>query len=220
MPTLYELHAGAKQDPQVRQSIFSYPAEWQRTFILNPNAPTDTQEYVLMDADKNQAVLQPSDKPRSLNPVKVYREGDRNMVVANVFDVPFPLKGGRYNPEDLDQTTGFPKQLDPKGQYGIWFGSDSRLYAVFLFGYGVAHCRWGPSDSHGSVGLRGRSTGNQGSEILFESEVDVLQARLENLEKERRDERVALLGEIDRVEAHYVDGLQQLRALKEKLNRK
>ena len=185
LPSLHESHIAATQDKEIRKSIFSFPAEWQRTLILNPNAPTDTPEYVLVDADRNQAVLQPSDKPRSLNPVKVHREGERNIVVANVFDVIFPLKNGRYNPEDLDQTTGFLTKTDPNGQYAIWFGSDSRLYAVILGGDGDADCDWGPSRSNDYVGLRGRSTGNL-PENLVESEDDVLQARLENLKKTKK----------------------------------
>ena len=196
LPSLYESHIAAAQDPELRQSIFSLPAEWQRTLILNPNAPTDTPEYVLMDADRNQAVLQPSDTPRSLNPVKVHKEGERNIVVANVFDIHFPLRNGRYNPEDLDQKTGFPKQLDPKGRYLIWFGSDSRLYASLLGWDGNVIWDWGPAGSNECVGFRGASTENLPAELLDveEHEIDV---------GEEKDTRQIILDRIDRLEAGY-----------------
>ena len=231
LPSLYESHTAAAQDPELRQSIFSSPAEWQRTLILNPNAPTDTPEYVLMDADNSQAVLQPSDKPRSLNPVKVHREGERNIVVVNVFDVLFPLKNGRYNPEDLDQTTGFLTRADPHGQYRIWFGSKARLYASFLCWDGVVDCSWGPADSDERVGgFRGVSTGNLPAELLDVEEPGVfddgkdkeeagagVQQQEINPQKEIGKERVALLGELDAMEAYHMDGLKRVAASRRRL---
>jgi len=183
LPTLSDSHTAAEQDEEVRDSIFSRPSEWQSTLILNPNAPAETQEYVLMDDE--QRVLQKSRKPRSLNPVKRYQEGDRQIVVANVFDIPFKLQNFRYNPEDLDPETGFLRKLDPNGKYGVWFGDKDRLYAVILRWNGDADCVWEPGYPIEAVGLRGRSTGNLPAELL-ESEVDILRARLERSESKRR----------------------------------
>ena len=207
LPTLYELHTVVKQDSEVRQSISNTPilSEWVRTLILNPNAPTETRKYVLMDADKNQAVLQHSNTPRSLNPVKMYKEGRRNIVVANVFDVPFDLKDGQYNLEMLDPETGFLKQAPKsKGPYKIWFNSNKMLCASVLnwsfdFSDDVQVLDWsfdlegdvhfncgGPSSSHDDVGLRVSSIENL-PESLVESEGEFLEfivrAEIENLQQ-------------------------------------
>ncbi len=236
LPSLYESHTAARQDPEVRQSIFSWPAEWQRTFVLNPNGQTETPKYVLMDDQEK--VLQPSGKPRSFNPIRTYIEGDKNIVVANVFDIPFDLVDSRYNPEDLDPT-GFLERLNPQGQYGIWFGSNPSLYAVILREDGRANCLWEPSASRGFVGLRGVSgpianglynsadfvcksgnaiaatDGNLSKELL-ESEEDDLLSKLR-----RSNDRIGSFGSevganLDELERTYVSGLEALRRLKSK----
>jgi len=182
LPTLYDSHIAAEQDNEIMDSIFSFPSEWQSTLILNPNAPPDTENYVLMDDQER--VLKKSEKPRSLNPIKIYKEGEKNVVVANIFDVPFKLQDGRYNGlENLNPETGFFSFTDKplsEGRYGLWFGSDERLYAVILYVNGHTNCCWEPTGSAINVGFRGRFTGNRGQELpesLLESEIDVLNAK-------------------------------------------
>ena len=168
--TLYESHTAAKADPDLNKSIFSFPAEWQLHLILNPNAPTETDQYVLRDADGKP--LQSSRTPRVLNPVRRSKDGERQIVEANVFDLPFELKDGRYGPEMLDPESGFLKEAPKaKGPYSIWFGSENRLYASVLLWHGDAHCGWGPSGSDDDVWFRGASTGNIPVELL-EPEVE------------------------------------------------
>ena len=136
------------------------------TIILNPNAPTETDQYVLRDADGKP--LSPSNTPRVLNPVRRNIDGERQIVEANVFDLPFKLKDGRYDPEMLDPDSGFLKEA-PKteGPYGIWFGSENKLYASILRWSGYVLCHWVPSHSRDFVGFRGAtSVLGSGSSVL------------------------------------------------------
>ena len=127
-----------------------------------------------------------------LNPVRRNLDGARQIVEANVFDLPFKLtfklKNGRYDPEMLDPESGFLNQA-PKseGPCDIWFGSDPILYASILNWNDNVYCYWEPWDSLGYVGFRGASTGNIPAELL-ESEEEAaawqFSAIVEDLKKE------------------------------------
>jgi hypothetical protein len=144
-PTLYESFRAAELDREVHDTIFASPAEWQRHLILNPNAPAETDAYVIMDTDKN--VIGKSGKARNIIPVRTYKDGKRHIVEADVFDIPFRLKDGGFSPEDLSPETGFLTKQPSKGEYTIWFGGGERLYAAILDWGGDVNCDWEPGDS-------------------------------------------------------------------------
>jgi len=202
LPTLYQSHTAAKQDSEMHDSIFSGPAEWQSHLILNPDAPPETDEYVIKDLNRNGSTLETSSKPRLINPIEINKDNKKHIVTANVFPL-FDLEHGKYDPEDLDPENGFLKKLNPNGQYRIWFGKDNRLYAMLLDWDGVASCDWSPGGSSDIVGLRGCSTGNLPTELL-ESEADVLKASHARETQKLREES-------ERVKTHYESGLRELR---------
>jgi len=113
LPTLYQSHRAAEEDPEIRESVFSFPAEWQRNLALNPGAPGETEEYVLIDNDSGQ-VLEPSSRPRLINPVMEFGS-PQTIVRVHMFDIPFEMEreNSRYNPEDLDPETGFIGKTGP-----------------------------------------------------------------------------------------------------------
>ena len=226
--SLYQSWSAAKQDPIAKQAIFIFPAKWQSHFVLPSNTPTETDEYVLRVGPEGKALLH-SGTPRLLNPTQRFREGDREIVVGTVFDLPFKLEGGFYNVlEDLDPETGFLKQVRPNGQYSVWFLNDERFHASFLNWDGNVYCGREPSNSYGRLGLRGvASTRNVPPELL-ESEVDVLVVETEadalppnphEPEKQKGDRRSELLARLVAIEAHYRDGLRQLSGFRSELEK-
>lgn len=219
LPTLYESHRAAEQDPEIHESVFKWPAEWQNHLILNPDAPTETDVYVLKDINRNEKTIEKSKTPRNLIPVNRHRDGNREVVITKVFDIPFKLIDGRYDTEDLDPETGFLTKLNSNGKYNIWFGEDERLYPALLSWPGHALCGWEPGRSPADVGIRGRSTGNIPPELL-ESKTDVLRTKLERVEAGHRKEMDALYNELKEVEEHYKSGLQKLQTLEKKLKHK
>ncbi|MBI4164025.1 MAG: hypothetical protein HY512_04125 [Candidatus Aenigmarchaeota archaeon] len=209
--SLHESWSAAEQDPDARDVLFTYPAKWQSPIVIPSNTPTETEVYILRADGKALPLL---GKPRIINPTQRFKEGDREIVVGTVFDLPFKLSNGFYNGlEDLDPETGFLKQVRSEGKYRVWFSDDGKLHASVLSWGGDVICGWEPSDSDVHVGLRGRSTGNVPPELL-ESEVDVLKYQLARERRERAEERQTFVGRVEEVEAYYRSGLEQLEQLK------
>ena len=220
--SLYQSWSAAEHDPIAKQSIFTFPAKWQSHFVLPSNTPTETDKYVLRAGPEGKALLS-SGNPRLLNPAQRFREGDREIVIGTVFDLPFELRNGFYNGlEDLDPETGFLKQLHQKGKYYAWFLDDQRLHASLLDWNGNVLCGWEPWSSSDHVGLRGvASTGNEGQipESLLEKDIvveteDALLPNSHEPEKQEADRRSELLTRLNDMEAHYRDGLRQLSELR------
>ena len=222
-----KLQEGSLQLPNLYQSFrgdrTSSVAEWQSTLIVNPNAPTVTEEYVLMDADEK--VLAKSETPRSLEPTKRHKEGNKEIVVANVYDIPFTLKSeSKYNPEDLDAETGFLKGLNPRGKYVIWFGSEEKVYAAVLYWDGCVSCNWGPRGSRGVVGFRG-VINSQSANVKLELPVELIGEGLMLHQKSPAVKRNPLVLEtLGKSEARYrasireaESGLAELEALRREL---
>ncbi len=161
LPRLQETWRAVLQDHEIRESVLSFPAEWQSELILTPNTQPETGKWVLKDADRRETVLSVSRTARVLVPTEEYFDGPRRIVVANVFDIPdCKSEEKRYdpaNPEIWDLETGFFKfsALDPEGQYIAFFPTGEYLHAAIFDWYGHVLCVWEPSDSHDNVGFRG-----------------------------------------------------------------
>ncbi len=165
LPKLIEYWKAVEQNPRARQSILPKYGEYLLHLILPAGARTVTPGYVLKNEDGK--TLRPANRARLLNPTGIQRDRRKKIVQATVFDLPFELREGRYDPEMLDPESGFLKEA-PKseGHYGICFGSENRLYASFLHWNGLVCCSWGPSVSDAGVGFRGASTGSLPNDLL------------------------------------------------------
>lgn len=125
LPTLREYFI-AKEDPE-----FEMLTEFLIHFLLSPNASTETENYVLRDSDGKS--LGKSNTLRVLNPTKMFEEGGKEIIVANIFDVPFKLDGNRrFNDiEDLDSESGFLKRAE-RGRYSICYRDREILSASII----------------------------------------------------------------------------------------
>ncbi len=153
LPTPYE---SLELKQELRDLKGTYPGEWQRNLIISPNAPTETDDYVIMGTGGK--VIRITKKARNIIPVSIYRDGKRHVVEADVFDIPFRPRNGRFNPEDVSTDTGFlAKRPGKLGKYSILFSNyfDERetIFAMYLFSY-YLNCAWGPDHVANYTGLR------------------------------------------------------------------
>ncbi len=165
LPKLRDYWTAVEHRPRARKSIFSDYKEHLLHLILPAGAKTETGAHVLKNEDGR--TLRSVNRARLLNPIETVRDGRKKIVRATVFDLPFQLKYGRYDPEMLDEESGFLKEA-PKseGSYIIQFEEQNRLYASFLDWGGDVDCNWEPSSSYANVGFRGASTGNLPEKLI------------------------------------------------------
>ena len=128
LPRLQETWKAALQNREIKKSVLTSPSEWQSEFLHPPGTQTETDKWILKDANRGEAVLKVSGTARVLVPTEECFDGSRRIVIANVFDIPDYRSGeSNYNPENpetWDPETGFfnfENGFEPQGQYPAYF---------------------------------------------------------------------------------------------------
>lgn len=211
LPRMWETWNAVLHDQETKQSFSSWPAEWQAELLLSPKAPRQTKDYLLKDADRNEADLGVSNVWRLLVPIGEGLDGERTIVVATVFDLPDYKSGEfRYNPVypgTWNRVTGFFnfEALGEEGPNYVFLTSGNYLHAVRLRPDGYADCDWGPEYSDGDVGFRGVVNSQSGQVKLVEAPM-----------KESRNAEI--LEELEGLRTHYLSAHREIDAGLEKLD--
>ncbi len=218
LPRLQETWEAALQNKEIQDSLLTWPAEWQTELILTPGAPVETKTYLLKDADRGEADLSVSHIARVLVPVSEEYEEGRQIVRANVFDIPdYKPDEFRYNPENpktWDPETGFFNfnGFDPEGRYFAFFPSGEYLHAVNLNWSGFADCTWRPEDSDDLLGFRGVKISQSANVKSGKSPTGS-----SGVNDEPRPGNHVTLDKLRRVRAHYLSARAEIDAGLEEL---
>ena len=169
LPRLQETWKAALQNREIKKSVLTSPSEWQSEFLHPPGTQTETDKWILKDANRGEAVLKVSGTARVLVPTEECFDGSRRIVIANVFDIPDYRSGeSNYNPENpetWDPETGFfdfKNGFDPKGQYFAYFPSGEYLRTVCLVWSGSVDFNLAPEYTLDCLGFRGAVNSQSG----------------------------------------------------------